>query len=144
MLYYIIIAFSNGIFIGSSRAINGRLSEKSSPFTAALWNHIVGFSFLTVILLLVGIKQFDMITHLPLTGLLGGFFGALFVAVSSCVFSKLGALNAAILIIAGQMMTAVLLDWHSTGNIPSILRLIGVVIVLIGIYFSKSTSENKQ
>ncbi|MGI0117927.1 DMT family transporter [Zooshikella sp. RANM57] len=146
MILFIFLALLNGMLIGSSRAINGQLSAKIGPFKASLWNHIIGFLFLTLILLIMGQWQVDNPSEIPFSAYLGGFFGALFVAVSSYVFPRLGAMNAAILVISGQMISAVFIDWQNTGSIPSLLRCLGVIVVLLGIYISRlpSTPKNKE
>ncbi|KGM29883.1 hypothetical protein KS18_03195 [Photorhabdus luminescens] len=55
---------------------------------------------------------------------------ALFVAVSSYIFLKLGAMNAAVLVIAGQMLSAVLLDWLYQDMTPGLVKIVGVLFVL--------------
>lgn len=142
MILYVLLAFLNGAVIGTSRAINGRLSATIGPFRASLWNHVVGFLLLTVILAVLG--QWEFGSSPPLAAYLGGFFGALFVAVSSYVFPRLGAMNAALMVISGQMISAVLIDWQSKGMTPNGLRSLGVVIVLLGIYLSRLSQSNRE
>ncbi|WP_038291596.1 DMT family transporter [Zooshikella ganghwensis] len=146
MILFIFLALLNGMLIGSSRAINGQLSAKIGPFKASLWNHIIGFIFLTLILIVMGQWQVDNPADIPFSAYLGGFFGALFVAVSSYVFPRLGAMNAAILVISGQMISAVFIDWQNTDSLPSLLRCLGVIVVLLGIYLSRlpNISKNKE
>ncbi|GAA0373005.1 DMT family transporter [Streptomyces olivoreticuli] len=144
MLPYILLAFLNGMIIGTSRAVNGRLSTGIGPFKASLWNHVVGFLFLTLVLLVMGDWKFDDAGSAPLSAYLGGFFGALFVAVNSYVFPRLGAMNAALLVISGQMVTAVLIDFHNQHETPGALRILGVVIVIAGIYLSRVTSAARE
>ncbi|MGW1075015.1 DMT family transporter [Streptomyces sp. NPDC002537] len=144
MLPYILLAFLNGMIIGTSRAVNGRLSTGIGPFRASLWNHVVGFLFLTLVLLVMGDWKFDDGGSAPLSAYLGGFFGALFVAVNSHVFPRLGAMNAALMVICGQMITAVLIDYHNQNETPGVLRCLGVVIIIAGIYLSRVTSASRE
>lgn len=137
MLLYIVLACLNGMVVGTSRAINGGLSTDVGPLRASLWNHIVGFSLLTLILLTLGAWQFDGSLAPPLSAYLGGFFGALFVAVNSYVFTRLGAMNAALLVISGQMIAAVLIQYRHQDVAPTAARWLGVVIVLLGVYLSR-------
>jgi bacterial/archaeal transporter family-2 protein len=134
---YILLALLNGTVIGTSRAINGRLSVEAGPFKASLWNHVVGFLFLSLLLLALGDWRFQAVPAPPLAAYLGGFFGALFVAVNSYVFPRLGAMNAALLVISGQMIAAVLMDYRNQGVAPSPIRCLGVAIVLLGIYLTR-------
>ncbi|RAW93679.1 DMT family transporter [Photorhabdus laumondii] len=145
MLILIFIAFLNGIFIAATRTINGQLSVSMGSFGASLWNHIGGFFLLTVILTLLSSWQWNKwdFNAIPTAAYMGGVFGALFVAVSSYIFPKLGAMNAAVLVIAGQMLSAVLLDWLYQGMTPGLVKIVGVLFVLIGIYLTRKTTELK-
>ncbi|MDX6719367.1 MAG: bacterial/archaeal transporter family-2 protein [Solirubrobacteraceae bacterium] len=137
MLLYIVLACLNGMVVGTSRAINGGLSTDVGPLRASLWNHVVGFAFLTLILLTLSAWQFHASPAPPLSAYLGGFFGALFVAVNSYVFTRLGAMNAALLVISGQMISAVLIEYRTHDVAPTAVRWLGVAIVLLGVYLSR-------
>ncbi|MBW4597759.1 MAG: DMT family transporter [Brasilonema angustatum HA4187-MV1] len=137
MSFYIFLALLNGVVIGTSRATNGQLSNGIGPFRASLWNHVIGFLFLTVIVVVIGEWHFDANSTLPISAYFGGFFGALFVAVNSYVFPRLGAMNSTLLVISGQMISAVLIDWLNHNSAPDVLRCLGVVAVLFGIYLTR-------
>jgi transporter family-2 protein len=141
VIVYILLALLNGVVIGTSRAMNGRLGIEIGPFKASLWNHIVGFLFLTAPLLLLGQWKPGVVSPAPpFSAYLGGFFGALFVAVNSYVFPRLGTMNAVLLVISGQMISAVLIDYRSQHVAPTVARCLGVVIVLLGIYLTRVSS----
>ncbi|MFE0581325.1 DMT family transporter [Streptomyces sp. NPDC058874] len=142
MILSILLALLNGAFIVASRAINGRLSTVIGPFRASLWNHLVGFLFLTTVLVLL--SQWEFGAKPPLVAYIGGVVGALFVVVSSYVFPRLGAMNAALLVISGQMITAVLIDWQSKSVTPGPLRWLGVVLVLLGVYLSRVAQTSRE
>jgi len=146
VIVYIFLAFLNGTVIGTSRAMNGRLSTEVGPFKASLWNHVVGFLFLTPVLFLLSDWKFDVSSAAPISAYLGGFFGALFVAVNSYVFPRLGAMNAALLVISGQMISAVLIDYRTQNVPPTAARCLGVVIVILGVYLTRvsKTSRDKE
>ncbi len=142
MIGYLFVAFFNGVVVGTSRATNGRLSSAVGPFKASLWNHVVGFLLLTVIIFLA--SDWHFAASPPWPAYLGGVFGALFVAVNSYVFPRLGAMNAALLAISGQMITAVLVDFLNQGVTPTVVRCLGVVIVLLGVYLSRVTNARRD
>jgi transporter family-2 protein len=141
MIFNISLAIFNGILIGSSRAINGRLGVSIGAFGASFWNHMIGFALLSLLLMAMGQLQPDLPVGAPFRVYLGGFFGAFFVAVNSFVFPKLGATHTTLLVIAGQMVSAVLLDYRGNALLSIIPRLLGVSIILVGIYLSKTNSE---
>jgi transporter family-2 protein len=138
------LALFNGMIIGTSRTINGQLSSRVGPFKASLWNHAIGFLFLTLVLLAMEKWQFGDNPAPPFSAYLGGFFGALFVAVNSYIFPRLGAMNATILVIGGQMISAVLMDWHNHHAAPGTLRCLGVAVLLLGMYLSKVSNASKE
>ena len=147
--YYIFLALFNGMIIGINRAINGRLSMDIGPFKASFWNHLIGFVFLTLILLILNgmniskLAQWNTITTIPSFAFLGGFFGAFFVAVNSYVFSKIGAMKAALLVISGQMISSVLIDYKSGATLFILAQLFGVSLILLGLYFSKKMHQTQ-
>jgi transporter family-2 protein len=144
VLVYVLLAVLNGAVIGTSRAINGQFSMERGPFKASLWNHIVGCVFLTLVLAVNGEWNFGAAMQAPASAYLGGFFGALFVAVNSHVFPRLGAMNAVLLVISGQMISAVLLDYHNRNAAPTVARCLGVVIVLVGVYLTRVSTSTRD
>jgi transporter family-2 protein len=141
VIVYVLLAILNGIVIGTSRAINGQLSVVRGAFRASLWNHLVGFVFLTLVLAAIGQWRFESALALPRVAYLGGLFGALFVAVNSYVFPRLGAMNAALLVISGQMISAVVLDYLNANVTPTLARCAGVVLVLAGVYLTRISTR---
>jgi len=138
MVYFIFLAVLNGVFIGTSRAINSQLSMDIGPFRASFWNHIIGFAFLTTLFILTGNLKLSAGLDTSLFIYLGGFFGALFVAVNSYVFPRMGAVKTALLVISGQMISSVIIDYYA-GNISRpFIQLLGVSFILLGIYLSKT------
>jgi bacterial/archaeal transporter family-2 protein len=133
MLVYVSLALLNGLVIGTSRALNGQLSTQNGPFKASFWNHAVGALFLIPALFAAGEWQLDAASAAPPVAYLGGVIGALFVAINSYVFYRLGAMDSALLVISGQMISAVLLDTLNQGVAPSVTRCLGVAVVLVGI-----------
>jgi len=146
MSAFFLLAIVQGFVIGISRTFYGRLSENIGPFKASVSAHIVGFVFLTIAIPLVGEKFLYVGLTLPGYAYLGGVFGAFFVVVSSYVFPRIGAMNAALFVISGQMITAVFLDWHRYDVTPDLIRWIGICIILLGIYLSrfKASEEPKE
>ncbi|MDI1476293.1 DMT family transporter [Polyangium sp. y55x31] len=136
MALYIILALLNGVVVGTTRAINGQLSTVLGPFKASFWNHIVGFVFLTLMLFVLGGWKSGA-SGAPLYAYLGGFFGAFYVAMYSYVLPRLGGMKVALLVISGQMISAVLMDYHNQDVPPTAARFLGVVMVLFGMQMTR-------
>lgn len=144
MIVYILIAIFNGMVLGASRVINGRLSTERGPLKASLCNHLVGFLFLTLVLLAVGKWNFAVARHAPLSAYCGGFMGAMIVAVNSYVYPRIGAMNGALFVIGGQMTSSVLLDYSHQHVGPSGARCLGVVVLLFGVYLTRISSARRE
>lgn len=143
MLTYILISLINGMCISLSRSLNGRLAMVRNAFYASLWNHIVGFIFLSVILVVHGYETTSHHFSAPWYSYLGGAMGALFVAVNSYVLPRTGSTQAAILIISGQMISGVIIDHlsHPSSNLG--IQITAVLLIIAGVWFSKLSTAIK-
>ena len=135
MTAFIFLALLNGCCISFCRILNGRLAQDTSAFNASLWNHAIGFIFLSVILYFTSSVPVATIMDAPLPLLSGGVIGALFVALNSYVLSKIGATLAATLVIAGQLLTGVILDAISNGM--ELTQLFGILCILASVLILK-------
>lgn len=72
----------------------------------------------------------------PAYSYLGGVFGALYVAVQSSVFSRLGATNTTIAVINGQMLSALLADALFSNGV-TLPQIGGVALILLGVILSR-------
>ena len=135
MTTFIFLALLNGCCISFCRILNGRLAQDSSAFNASLWNHTIGFIFLSFIVYFTSAVPITIIMDAPLSLWSGGVIGALFVALNSYVLSRIGATLTATMVIAGQLLTGVTLDAISNGT--EITQLFGVLCILTSVMISK-------
>lgn len=132
MILWIAMAFAGGHFVSLSRQINGRLSLSSSPLMASFWNHIVGFAVLTVIGIIVGGLIPPGAADAPWLAFIGGPIGVIFIASGSWLIPRIGAVNTALLVISGQMVSGVILDLFSE-NPPHVWpSALGILLILGG------------
>ena len=142
MTIYILLALLNGFCIAISRIWNGQLASYCGAFKASYVNHIIGFVFLSIVMiLLLEPPQFSNGSNMLVY--LGGFIGACYVAINSLVMSHLGSTNTMILVIGGQMCFGLFLD--SSTNSPSefVIKVLGVMSIVIGVYL-KQTIQHKR
>lgn len=137
MIAYILLAMFNGVIIGISRAINSRLSTDIGPFKASYWNHVIGFIFLSVILIFTEKTPFSFVIDIPVVAYFAGLFGALFVGINSFVFSRIGAVKTILLVISGQMISSTIIDYNNGDQTKIGLQFLGVFFILFGVYLSK-------
>ena len=144
MTIFIFLALLNGCCISFCRIINGRLAQDSSAFNASLWNHTIGFIFLSFIVYFISSVPVTNIMDAPLSLFSGGVIGALFVALNSYVLSRIGATLTATLVIAGQLLTGVTLDVISNGT--ELTQLIGILCILTSVLLLKRgpSQESKE
>ena len=134
MMVFVAYALLAGIFVGLSRQVNGRLSLSTSAMESSFWNHIVGLAFMTVAALFIGGLFAGTPQDTPWWAYLGGPVGVLFIATGSWLIARIGAAQTALLIIAGQMISGVVLDiiLGNAGN--SIARTLGIALIIGGMW----------
>ena len=138
MIVFVTLAFVAGALVSLSRQLNGRLSLSTSALNASFWNHIVGLVFLTVLALIIGGLFHGDIAQAPKWAYLGGPIGVVFIGASSWLVAKLGAVSTAMLLIAGQMVSGVILDVLRDAPGALATRLIGVFLILLGMWLLQS------
>jgi bacterial/archaeal transporter family-2 protein len=131
MLAPILLALLNGVMIGASRAINGRLSVALGPARTSLWNHAVGFAFLTALVLVARDGAIVADLHAPASAYLGGLLGIVFVAANSHVLPRLGATRTTILVISAQMVASVGLDSFAAPISSGIFVNVGATFLIV-------------
>ncbi|UHS57002.1 DMT family transporter [Agrobacterium vaccinii] len=132
MTLWIAMAIAGGVFVSLSRQINGRLSLSNSPLIASFWNHIVGFVVLTVLGLALGGLVPAGAADAPWYAFIGGPIGVIFIASGSWLIPRIGAINTALLVISGQMVSGVVLDLFSDQPPKLWASLLGILLILAG------------
>ncbi|GAA2827857.1 transporter family-2 protein [Aminobacter aminovorans] len=140
---YIFVAVLNGVLIGVSRALNGKLGIAIGPLRASFWNHLVGFVFLAAVLIVVGGWSLENLSAAPALAWFGGMFGALFVATNSLVLPRLGAIRTAVLVICGQMVAGLAIDYLANHTAPEPLQLAGIVVIMLGVLAARLSGARK-
>ena len=132
MTIFIAYAIAAGLLVGLSRQLNGRLSLSTSPLIASFFNHLIGFVFLTALGLALGNLLVPGAASTPWWAFFGGPIGVIFVASGSWLIARIGAVNTALLVIGGQMVSGVALDLAR--GIPMTLwaSTLGVALILAG------------
>lgn len=137
MIFYALLAFFNGIVVSTGRSLNGQLSASLGPLKTSFWNHLVGFAFISMILIASTGFVMNFPAEMPFFAYAGGVFGALFVVISSFVFPRLGAMSSAVLVISGEMVASLFLDSLNTNSLPTFGQIAGGALVLFGMFLSR-------
>ncbi|MBM7329110.1 DMT family transporter, partial [Agrobacterium sp. S2] len=108
---------------------------------ASFWNHIVGFAVLTVIGLVVGGLIPPGAADAPWLAFIGGPIGVVFIASGSWLIPRIGAVNTALLVISGQMVSGVMLDLFSDHPPKIWASALGILLILAGMVLTQRRSR---
>lgn len=129
-----------GAVLPLQAGINGQLARHLSSFLAAA---LVSFLVGSLALLLVVLINRDVPTLGALKGLSwwhwsGGLLGAFFIATAALIGPRIGALLFMVLVLAGQLGMALLLDhngWAGFREAPITLgKAAGLALIVVGIW----------
>ncbi len=139
MIGFAALAVLAGVLVGLSRQINGRLALSTSAMESSFWNHLIGLIFITLAAMAFGGLFAGEPAASPWWAYLGGPVGVIFIAAGSWLIARIGAAQTAMLIIAGQMISGVVLDiiLGAPGN--PLARSIGVALILAGMWVTRPT-----
>lgn len=128
------------------KTINMLLSKEVGIYKANVTNHLTGLfgCMLFVILFLRESSfEFSQVFEVGVYPLLGGIFGATFVALSNYTFSKTKVLMSTLLILVGQTIASVSIDYIYLNEMVSLQAIIGTVLIILAVilYNSKETIQ---
>ncbi len=140
IIFTITIALSNGFLVVISRLLNARLGREINPAGASIWNHFTGALMMLVVYVLMSSQYFNF-ENIPFYAFLGGVIGAVYVTISNYIIPKIGASKAVILMIAGQIFIATLIDYfrNIVGNPFS--AIIGILLIIFGVYIGEKAKK---
>lgn len=138
LLAAVIGALVAGAFISIQAPTNAMLADAAgSPVNAALISFAVGTAVLLVAALALGARpNMGEVRALHWYAWLGGLYGAIFVTVAIFAAPRMGVTYFLIVAVAGQLMTALLLDRMGAFGLDKVeigpARIAGVLLVLVG------------
>ena len=141
MIIFIALAIASGLLVGLSRQLNGRLALSTNAWESSFWNHIVGLGLVSLIALIGGGLFTGAPLDAPWWAYLGGPIGVLFIAAGSWAINRIGAAQTAMLIIAGQMISGVLIDFAMGIPGAAWARVLGVALILAGIWVTRQSKS---
>lgn len=140
MILFLLLALAAGVLLPVQAGLNAQLrSALGSPVAAALVSFLVGTAGLATIALLLH-------TPLPLGRAWpatspwqwsGGLIGAVYVLAAIVLAPRLGAATLIAAVVAGQMVTSLVLDQYGLVGFPvhslTLVRLLGAALVIAGV-----------
>ena len=132
-LVYILLAILAGVFTTIESSINSQLGKYISPNVAALHSLIVGLLFMLFLTIMKGnLGRYASITKVSPIWLIGGVFGASIIYLSAKAIPELGISNTIILILAGQLLSGLVIDALAFDAEFSFKKMLGMILFLIG------------
>ncbi len=140
IIFTIMIALFNGFLVVLSRLLNARLGREINPVGASIWNHLTGALLMSVVYVSISSQHFNF-ENIPFHAFLGGVIGAVYVTISNYIIPKVGASKAVILMIAGQIFIATLIDYFRNIVGSPLIALIGILLIILGVYSGEKGKE---
>lgn len=128
-----LLAILAGVFTTIEISINFQLAKYVTPSIATLHSLITGMIFMLLINIIQGnITSYSKVITVKPIWLIGGFFGAFIIYLSSKSMPSLGISNTLILILAGQLISGLVLDAVVNNVEISVKKMVGIILFLIG------------
>jgi transporter family-2 protein len=145
-LLFILLVLVVGALTPIQATFNARLGTLlKNPFYGTLTNFFVG---LAAVLLLLSVLRPELptlkqVTAVPPYLFLGGFIGVMLVTTLVITVPKIGAANAIMALVVGQLLISMLIDHNGWLGVPehavSLTRLLGALLLLAGLYLMQKT-----
>lgn len=135
-LLLVFLMACGGLAVAIQPSINARLAQKVGSYESSLISFAVGTLALAVMVMVAGRGHLRNLADASWWELTGGLIGAYFVTMTIIAVPRLGTLAVMAIIIAGQLITAALLDQYGAFGLRQIpltpLRGIGILLLCIG------------
>ncbi len=135
-LLWAFLGLLGGVLVSLQLPMNTVLQRYIGFWEGILVVNLAGSAVAGVLVLTAGDGHWQGIFQAPLYSLLGGVLGVVIVAISTFIVPHIGVLAAISVFIAGQMVTALLVDTFGAvgqSTIPlSWDRVVGMMLLLVG------------
>lgn len=132
-LIFILLAILAGVFTTIESSINSQLGKYLTPSVATIHSLIVGLVFMLCLTYIKGdLSRYAKVVNVKPIWLIGGIFGALIIYLTSKSIPELGISNTLILILAGQLLSGLVLDVVVLHAEISYKKMAGAILFLIG------------
>jgi transporter family-2 protein len=135
-----LLAFGAGVSVLIQQVVNSNLRmDIGSPWWAGFVSYLGGtlVMFAMAVMLREPWPSMDMVHRSQWFSWSGGLFGAIYIGISILLLARLGAATAIVLMVAGQMVGALVFDHFGLLGVPihqvNPVRLAGAALVVAGV-----------
>ena len=136
----IFIGLIGGVAIGLQGPFSSIIGQRLGILESVFIIHLGGAIAALIPLLLMGGGKLAAWNSLPWYLLCGGFFGLVVVSAISYMIPHIGAAPAMVLIVAGQLLTASLLDHFGGFGLAvkplELQKAVGLLVVFLGVWLT--------
>jgi transporter family-2 protein len=132
----ILLVACGGVLVAIQPSINARLAQRVGNYESSLISFAVGTVALFILVMVVGRGNVRNIADAAWWELTGGLLGAYFVTMTIIAVPRLGTASVMSIVIAGQLITGVLLDQSGLFGLRQIpltpVRGAGIILLCLG------------
>ena len=142
-VFFLVLSFLLGCLNVVNRTINFQATKHLGTNSGCLMNYIVASIASLCILLVYPDAKFTAqdLTSAPIYLYFGGVFGVIAFFLNITSLNKLNLLQSGIVILIGQLIASFLLDL-AFGYTFSFTKIVGILILIIGVIYDKKVSLN--
>lgn len=136
----LVIAMIAGVVLPVQTALNNKMAlSVGSPILGALVSFIIGTLSIFTYAVVSGesLSSLTNSKNAPTVAWLGGLLGAFFVTSTIILLPRLGVAVTVSLIIAGQLIAAIVMDHYGLLGVPvkeiSLFRIVGILLIVGGV-----------
>lgn len=142
-LLYLVLSFLLGCLNVINRTINFQATKHLGNNSGCMMNYIVASIASLCVLLIYPDAHFTLqdFVSAPIYLYLGGVFGVIAFFLNITSLHKLNLFQSGLIILIGQLIASFLLDF-AFGYTFSFTKIIGILILIIGVIYDKKVSLN--
>jgi transporter family-2 protein len=141
-MIYFVLALLAGVCVSVQLGVNAQLrQEVTNPVISALISFSVGTIALCIYVLGTSrqaLPSLELVRSIAWWKWTGGILGVIYITTAIVVGPRIGAANFISLVVAGQLLAAVLFDHFGYVGFPvhpaTVYRLLGVLLIVAGVY----------
>lgn len=140
----LLLSVITGMLFIMVKTINMLLSKEVGIYKANIVNHLMGLT-MTFIFFLIGVSVSKFSVDGALSGgffpLLGGVMGATFVTLSNYTLPKTTVLTSTLLILMGQTLSAIIMDYFYFNAMISLKAILGTLCIITAVFIYNKPSK---
>lgn len=141
----VLCATCAGMTIVLSRSVNGYLAQKVGAYQSTFFNYFTGLFMSLVFLIILGFShvqnfQSTVLLENPVM-FIGGIIGVFNILILNIVVPKVSPVKLTLITFVSQLISGIILD-YCFYNLFSVNKLIGCLIVVVGLFLYQITGES--